>query len=99
GFESEELRGREYLTGRIAYLRKVTDLRTLLGQALYAGVSLEAGNMYERIDDPSNQDTLFGSSLFFGGRTPLGPLVITFGYAEGGHKSAYVQLGRPLRER
>ncbi|HKQ82915.1 MAG TPA: patatin-like phospholipase family protein [Steroidobacteraceae bacterium] len=99
GFESDELRGREYAMGRIAYLRKVTDLQTLLGQALYAGVSLEAGNMYERIDEPSNQDTIFGSSLFFGGRTPIGPLVITFGYAEGGHKSAYVQLGRPLQER
>ena len=99
GFELEELRGREYAFGRLAYLWKVTDLQTLLGQALYAGVSLEAGNMYDRIDNTSASGAILGSSLFFGGRTPLGPLLVTFGLAEGGHRAAYIQLGRPLEER
>ena len=99
GFEFEELRGQEYAYGRAAYLRKITDLQTLLGQALYAGISLEAGNMYERIDGTSARGLILGSSIFLGGRTPLGPLVLTFGVAEGGHKAAYVQIGRPLKER
>jgi NTE family protein len=99
GFEFEELRGQEYAYGRAAYLRKITDLQTLLGQALYAGVSLEAGNMYQRIDGASAGGLILGSSIFLGGRTPLGPLVLTFGVAEGGHKAAYVQIGRPLKER
>jgi len=99
GFQNEELRGHEYAYGRVAYLRKVTDLQTLLGQALYAGLSLEAGNMFNRIDGISAQGPIFGSSLFFGGRTPLGPLLIVFGISEGGHRAVFLQLGRPLKSR
>ena len=99
GFQQEELRGHEYAFGRLAYLHKVTDLQTLLGQALYAGISVEAGNMFERIDGVPTSGAILGSSLFFGGRTPLGPLLLVFGIAEGGHKAAFIQLGRPLRER
>jgi NTE family protein len=99
GFQYQELRGHEYAFGRLAYLRKVTDLQTLLGQALYAGMSIEAGNMYERIDGAPAQGAILGSSLFFGGRTLLGPMQLIFGLAEGGNKSIYVQLGRPLKER
>lgn len=99
GFQFEELRGREYAYGRAAYLRRITDLQTLLGRALYAGVSIEAGNMYERIDGTSASGLILGSSIFLGGRTPLGPLILTLGIAEGGHKAAFVQVGRPLKER
>lgn len=99
GFQDQELRGHEYAFGRIAYLRKVTDLRTLLGESLYAGVSVEAGNMFERMDGTAASGPIFGSSLFFGGRTPLGPLLISLGQAEGGHRAAYLQLGRPLQTR
>lgn len=99
GFQYQELRGHEYAFGRVAYLRKVTDLQTLLGQALYVGASFEAGNMFDRIDGSDARGAILASSLFFGGRTPLGPLLLTFGYAEGGHTAAYLQLGRPLEER
>lgn len=99
GLQHEQLRGHEYAYGRIAYLRKVTDLQTLLGQALYAGLSMEAGNMFDRVDDAQASGAILGSSLFFGGRTPLGPLLLSFGYAQGGHKAIYLQLGRPLKER
>jgi NTE family protein len=96
GFQFDELRGHEYALGRVTYLYKVTDLQTLLGQALYAGVTLEAGNMYERIDNAPAEGMIIGSSVMFGGRTPLGPLLIVLGYAEGGHTSVYLQIGRPL---
>ncbi len=85
--------------GRIAYLRKLTDLQTLLGQALYAGATLEAGNMYDRIDRASARGVILGSSVFFAGRTPLGPLLLSLGYAEGGHTAFFLQIGRPLVER
>jgi NTE family protein len=99
GFQTDELRGHEYLFGRVAYMRKVTDLRTLLGQSIYAGVSIEAGNMFDRIDGASARGAILGSSLILSGRTPLGPLVLAVGYAEGGQKAGYLQLGRPLKER
>jgi NTE family protein len=95
----QELRGHEYVFGRIAHLRKLTDLQTLFGQALDAGVSVDLGNMYDRIDRSDAQGLIFGSSVFFGGRTPLGPLVFMFGVAEAGRKAAYLQIGRPLQPR
>jgi NTE family protein len=99
GFEREELRGREYAFGRVAYLRKITDLQTLLGRSVYAGVSVEAGGMSGRIDGTSDSGPIFGSSVFLGGRTLLGPALLIVGFAEGGHTAAYLQIGRPLKER
>lgn len=96
GYQYDELRGHEYALGRMTYLYKVTDLQTLLGQALYAGITLEAGNMFQRVDGSSSQGAIIGSSLIFGGRTPLGPLSIVIGYAETGRTSVYLQIGRPL---
>lgn len=98
GYQFDELRGREYALARIAYMYKVSDLQTLLGQALYAGISAEAGNMFERADGARAEGAIFGSSLMFGGRTPLGPLLIVVGFAEGGKNSVYLQIGRPLEE-
>jgi NTE family protein len=99
GFEREELRGREYAFGRVAYFRKITDLQTLLGQSLYAGVSVEAGRMSGRIDGTADGGPILGSSVFLGGRTMLGPALLILGFAEGGRTAAYLQIGRPLRER
>ena len=99
GFQYQQLRGHEYAFGRIAFLHKLTDLQTLLGQALYAGLSVEAGNMFGRMDDSRARGLIPGSSLFLGGRTPLGVVLISMGYAAGGHKAAFLQLGRPLKER
>ncbi|MGH8863654.1 MAG: hypothetical protein ACREVZ_03260 [Burkholderiales bacterium] len=70
-----------------------------VSQSLYTGISLEAGNMFERIDGTPAQGAILGSSIFLGGRTPLGPLLLVFGVAEGGHKAGYIQIGRPLHER
>jgi NTE family protein len=98
GFERDELRGREYGFGRIAYLRKIGDLQTLLGQSMYAGLSLEMGGMSDRIDGGSGGPIL-ASSVFLGGRTLIGPAFLQIGFAEGGHAAAYLQIGLPLKER
>jgi NTE family protein len=98
GYQFDELRGREYGLARIAYMYKVSDLQSLFGQALYAGISAEAGNMFERADGGRAEGAILGSSLMFGGRTPLGPMLIVIGFAEGGKNSVYLQIGRPLEE-
>jgi NTE family protein len=98
GFERDELRGQEFGFGRVAYLRKIGDLQTLLGQSMYAGVSLEVGRMSGRIDDGPG-GSIFASSVFVGGRTLLGPALLQIGFAEGGRTAAHLQIGRPLKER
>jgi NTE family protein len=37
---------------------------------------------------------LFAGSVFIGYDTPLGPLYVAVGTAEGGHTTLYVYLGR-----
>lgn len=55
--------------------------------------------MFDRVDGAGAHGAILGSSIFFGGRTPLGPLLLSAGYAEDGHHAAYLQLGRPLETR
>jgi NTE family protein len=95
-FELEELRGSEYATLRVAYAFKVTDLQKIMRQALYAGITLEAGNMLKRIDSDNESGLILGTGLFIGGRTPLGPVLLSFGFAEGGQSAAFLTIGRPL---
>lgn len=98
GYRDGELRGREYGYVRIGPSWKLRDLQALFDQAIYGGITLEAGNVFERADGSRAAGMVFGSSVFVVGRTPLGPLIVRLGWSEGGHVAAYLQLGRPLRE-
>ena len=53
----------------------------------YAGLSLEAGNVWDTSDQISSGDLLFAVSLYLGADTPLGPLYLAWGMAEGGNSS------------
>ena len=93
-----QLRGTSYWTTQASYLHKVADLSPLFGQSLYAGVSLIAGDMSERLDDV-RESPIFGGSLLFGGRTPLGPLTMSLSTTSSDDWSVLVRLGRPIEER
>ena len=97
GFEIGELRGQEYWTTSVVYLHKLADLQSLLGQALYAGVRLQAGEMRQRVDG-IDDGTLYGGALMLGGRTPLGSLSLTVGATNTGSYQIYLNLGRPIEE-
>jgi hypothetical protein len=55
--------------------------------------------MSGRIDGTADGGPILGSSVFLGGRTMLGPALLILGFADGGRTAAYLQIGRPLRER
>ena len=60
----------------------------------YAGVSLEAGDVWSRRSDMSLRDARTHGSVFLGMDTLLGPLYLGTGFGEGGENTFYLFLGR-----
>ena len=60
---------------------------------LYAGASIEYGNVFDDIDDIDLNDMLVSGSLFLGADSILGPLYFGYGVTEGGDHSVYLLIG------
>ena len=97
GIEIGGLRGQEYWTTSAVYLYKLADLQSLLGQTLYAGLRIQAGEMRQRFDG-FDKGTIYGGALMLGGRTPFGSLSLTVGATNNDSYQVYISLGRPLEE-
>ena len=97
GLSLGALRGEQYWTGGATYLHKVADISALFGQALYTGLQVTAGEMRERFDlrDP---ETIYSGALLLGGRTPLGPLTLSFARTSTDEWQVVFGLGRPIEE-
>lgn len=61
---------------------------------VYAGVTLEYGNVWQSRDDINAENSIFGGSLWLGIDSPIGPLYIARGQSEGGNAANYISLGR-----
>lgn len=95
GYELGEVRAREYWTASGSYLWKMTDIMSLRGQALYAGVRLQVGQTYDRLD-AVDENEVYGGSLFITGRTQAGPFTLGFGATSTDSYSVWLAVGRPL---
>ncbi|MEN3365960.1 MAG: hypothetical protein V7606_3234 [Burkholderiales bacterium] len=60
-----------------------------------AGVSLETGNARQRFSETNLDGWQKAASIYLGGETPFGPLVLGYGRATGGNGSFYLFLGLP----
>ena len=67
------------------------------GQALYAGVRAQVGEMRKRFDG-LEPDVLYGLSGSVGGRTRFGPFLFSLGYVDGGERQLQFMLGRSIAE-
>ena len=97
GLQRGELRGDSYWYAGSRYLWKLTDLQTLFSQAIYAGVRLQAGRIGGRLDDVDD-GTLYGVSGSLGGRTPIGPFLLSLGIVDNGAWQLQLGVGRPIPE-
>ncbi|MEM9531288.1 MAG: patatin-like phospholipase family protein [Pseudomonadota bacterium] len=59
----------------------------------YLGGTVELGNVWDRRSDISFDSSLLHGSLYFGFRSPLGPLYVGLGYGESGEGTFFVRLG------
>jgi len=101
GFELGELRLTDYWTASGSYLWKFKDLMSIRGQALYAGVRLEAGQVFGRLEQlvsPAFDDDemIYGGSLYLTGRTQAGPLTLGLGMTSTDSWSLWIAVGRPI---
>jgi NTE family protein len=101
GYGEEELRGQNYGLVRLVYYNRIFGSLTSLleGVPVYAGASLEAGNVWDDLDNADVEDLLIAGSVFLGADTPLGPLYLAVGRGEGGRDSLYFFLGRTFSGR
>ena len=94
GFERGELIGQHLALGRAIYYRYLgRDPDRLVDLPLYAGVTLEAGNVWEDSSDISGDDLVFGGSLFVALDTFLGPVGLAYGINSDGVDAFYLSIG------
>lgn len=96
GYGSNELRGQNYGLIKLAYYHRVWGSLTSImeGVPVYTGISLEAGNVWDDLDNADIDSMLIAGSVFIGADTPVGPLYLAAGHGEGGRASLYFYLGR-----
>lgn len=97
GLRPGEFRGSSYWTTTARYSWRLGNLPSVSGQALYAGVRVQAGEMRKRFDG-LEPEVLYGLSASIGGRTPVGPFLFSLGYVDGGDWQLQFTLGRPVAE-
>ena len=93
GFQPGQFLGQRYALGRLITYRTLGDPGAYT-RRLFAGFSLEAGNVYDRFNGPTVPGLLTSGSVFIGADTGIGPLYFGFGVANHS-RSAYLFLGRP----
>ena len=82
-------------------MHRLVKLPGLLGNGMYAGISLEAGHI-DRTYDSSNvgsisryATTRWSTAAFIGADTFLGPAWLGVGYGGPGHTAVFLSLGVP----
>lgn len=91
GLSNNQLIGQHAMRVGASYYRRIGDLALF---PAFAGVSVELGNAWDARSDVSFGDARLGGSLWAGVNTPVGPVFVGLGRAEGGNRSFYVFLGR-----
>jgi len=94
GFETDELSGENFAVGRVIAYRSIGAQAGLFNVPVYLGASLEAGNVWKDRGDISINDLIVAGSAFVGADTPLGPVYLAYGHAEGGNDAVYLFLGQ-----
>ena len=72
------------------YYRRIGDLALF---PAFAGFTVEVGNVWDDRSDISLGNSIWGGSLWAGVDTPVGPVYVGYGTAEGGTDAFYVFLG------
>ncbi len=94
GFERDELVGSHAGLLRGVYYRHLgADPDQLLGVPVYAGVTLEAGNVWQESDEVAIDDLIYGASAFFAFDTFIGPVSLAYGLNTDGRDAFYLSIG------
>jgi NTE family protein len=93
GFQRNELVGQAGTVFRLIGYRRIAGTTAVFGLPVYIGGSVETGNVAETRSQLF-QDMKMAGSVFLGTDTPLGPVYLGYGAAEGGHEAIYFFIGQ-----
>jgi NTE family protein len=94
GLGEQELLGEKVALARLVGYRRLWRLDLAgIKLRLFAGLSLEAGNTYDREASITWESLITGWGVFVGANTPLGPAYLSYGRAEGGRDRVYFAIG------
>lgn len=96
GFEQYELRGQHSAMLSGIFYGRIAGIAIL---SLYGGASIEYGNVYQDRKEIEFDSGILSGSLFLGIDTPIGPIHLAYGRAEGGRDNFYFVLGQSLLRR
>lgn len=96
GLRNQQLRGQQVFSMHMIYLQRVGNLPSVLGNGWYVGVSLEGGNVWDSTQNISAHGLQYGSALFVGADTALGPVYLGTGFSQSGHQTFYLYIGLPF---
>lgn len=85
--------GQELTFGRLIYNYRVSAPGLLDGA--YLGLSYEGGRIGDSVTGTNRSGLRHGAALYFAFDTPLGPVYLGYGRADGGRQSAYFFVGQP----
>lgn len=93
GLIPDQLSGRQLGLLSLAYHRRLNNVSYL---PVYAGMTLEAGNVWNTTDEIKIDDLRYSGSIFVGARTPIGPVYLAWGHSDSGEGTLYFYLGSPF---
>jgi NTE family protein len=95
GYGTYELLGERLALGRVLYYRRVArfDISSLRLRA-FVGVSAEAGNVFSFDEAVTTDKLILSGGPFVAAITPIGPIYLGYGMAEGGRDRVYITLGQ-----
>ncbi len=94
GYHKSELSGRYAGMMRLVYLKEFSESRSVMKVPLYFGMSLEAGNVWNQRDDIRFDSLISAGTIGLVIDSPIGPIYLTRGFAEGGRTATYLLIGR-----
>jgi NTE family protein len=95
GYRTDQLQGQSVALGRLMYYNRIASLG-LIG-SVYAGLSLEAGNVYGSFTGTPPPGLQYAGSVFLGADTIIGPAYLAYGRAQEGNSAFYLYIGYPYR--
>ncbi|MBK7520790.1 MAG: patatin-like phospholipase family protein [Gammaproteobacteria bacterium] len=95
GYTRDSLAGNYLAAANLVFYRRLTEQSFLpIDFPVYAGASIETGNVWLRRNDVTADELLYAGSLFIGIDSPLGPVFLGAGFGEHDQRALYLQIGQ-----
>ncbi len=96
GLRTGQISGQYAGLARLGMRYRVSKLPSLVGSGVFAGATVEAGNVWNRTEDVHLSSLIWAGSLYAAAETILGPVYLGWGFADKGRNTFYFSLGLPL---